>query len=206
MSHDPATIRVLAVDDHPLLREGIAGLIADESDMTLVAQAANGREAIEQYRSHRPDITLMDLQMPEMNGVEATSAICTEFPEARIVVLTTYTADVQVAHAIKAGASGYLLKNSIRTELLTTIRAVHAGRKVISREIASASAGDVLTPSETRILRSIADGLSNKEIGLKLSLTEEAVKGQVKSILSKLDARDRTHAAVIGIRSGIIEP
>ena len=129
MSHDPATIRVLAVDDHPLLREGIAGLIADESDMTLVAQAANGREAIEQFRSHRPDVTLMDLQMPEMNGVEATGAICAEFPDARIVVLTTYTSDVQVAHAIKAGASGYLLKNSIRTELLTTIRAVHAGRK-----------------------------------------------------------------------------
>ncbi len=121
-------------------------------------------------------------------------------------MLTTYTADVQVAHAIKAGASGYLLKNSIRTELLTTIRAVHAGRKAISREIALASAGNVLSPSETRILRSIADGLSNKEIGVKLSLTEEAVKGQVKSILSKLDARDRTHAAVIGIRSGIIEP
>jgi DNA-binding NarL/FixJ family response regulator len=210
MTHEHARIRVLAVDDHPLLREGIAGLIADESDMTLVAEAANGREAIDSFRSHRPDVTLMDLQMPEMNGVEATTAIRAEFPDARIIVLTTYTGDAQVALALKAGASGYLLKNAIRKELLTTIRAVHAGRKVLSPEITFAMANragdDTLSPSETRVLRLIADGLSNKEIAAKLSLTEEAVKGQVKNILSKLDARDRTHAAVIGIRNGIIEP
>jgi DNA-binding NarL/FixJ family response regulator len=209
MSHDETKIRVLTVDDHPLLREGIAGLIADETDMTLVAEATNGREAIEQFRLHRPDVTLMDLQMPELNGVDATTAIRAEFPGARVVVLTTYTGDVQVALALKAGASGYLLKNAIRTELLATIRAVHAGRKVLSPEItfavANRSGADSLSPSETRVLRSIADGLSNKEIAAKLSLSEEAVKGQVKSILSKLDARDRTHAAVIGIRNGIID-
>jgi len=209
MNHDKARIRVLAVDDHPLLREGIAGLIADESDMTLVAEAANGREAIEQFRAHHPDVTLMDLQMPEMNGVDATAAIRAEFPDARVVVLTTYAADAQVALALKAGASGYLLKSSIRTELLTTIRAVHAGRKVLSPEITFGMANrtaDTLSPSETRVLRLIADGLSNKQIAAQLSLTEEGVKGQVKSILSKLDARDRTHAAAIGIRTGIIQP
>lgn len=210
MNQDSARIRVLAVDDHPLLREGIAGLIADESDITLVAEAANGREAIDFFRSHRPDVTLMDLQMPEMNGVEATTAIRAEFPDARIIVLTTYTGDAQVALALKAGASGYLLKNGIRKVLLATIRAVHAGRKVLSPEIAFAvanrAADETLSPSETRVLRLIADGLSNKEIAAKLSVTEEAVKGQVKSILSKLDARDRTHAAVIGMRNGIIEP
>lgn len=209
MSHDEARIRILAVDDHPLLREGIAGLIADESDMTLVAEAANGREAIEQFRAHRPDVTLMDLQMPELNGVEATTAIRAEFPNARIVVLTTYAGDAQVALALKAGASGYLLKSSIRTELLATIRAVHGGRKVLSPEVTfgiANRAGDTLSPSETRVLRLIADGLSNKQIAAKLSMTEEAVKGQVKSILAKLDARDRTHAAVIGVRNGIIEP
>jgi len=210
MIHDKTRrIRVLAVDDHPMLREGIAGLIADESDMTLVAEAANGREAIEQFRAHCPDVTLMDMQMPELNGVDATTAIRAEFPDARVVVLTTYAADAQVALALKAGASAYLLKNSIRTELLTTIRAVHAGRKVLSPEITFAMAhraADTLSPSETRVLRLIADGLSNKQIAATLSLTEEGVKGQVKSILSKLDARDRTHAAVIGVRNGIIDP
>ena len=178
--------------------------------MTLVAEAANGREAIDAFRTHRPDVTLMDLQMPEMSGVEATAAIRAEFPDARIIVLTTYTGDVQVAAALKAGASGYLLKNAIRKELLATIRAVHAGRKVLSPDVAFTMANrtgnEALSPSETRVLRLIADGLSNKEIAAKLSLTEEAVKGQVKSMLSKLDARDRTHAAVIGIRSGIIDP
>lgn len=208
MSPDAVTIRVLAVDDHPLLREGIAALIADEPDIALVGEAADGREAIEQFRRLRPDVTLMDLQMPNVNGIEATITIRAEFPDARIVVLTTYTGDVQVPLALKAGASGYLLKNGIRTELLSTIRAVHAGRKVLSPEItfavASHAAGEALLPSETRVLRLIADGLSNKEIAARLSITEEAVKGQVKNILSKLDARDRTHAAVIGLRNGII--
>jgi DNA-binding NarL/FixJ family response regulator len=208
MSQDAVKIRVLAVDDHPLLREGIAALLADEIDIALVGEAADGREAVEQFRSLLPDVTLMDLQMPHLNGVEATIAIRAEFPHARIVVLTTYTGDVQVPLALKAGASGYLLKNGIRTELLSTIRAVHAGRKVLSPEItfavASHAAGEALLPSETRVLRLIADGLSNKQIGARLSITEEAVKGQVKNILSKLDARDRTHAAVIGLRNGII--
>jgi len=208
MSPDSVTIRVLAVDDHPLLREGIAALIADEIDIALVGEAADGREAVEQFRRLLPDVTLMDLQMPNLNGVEATIAIRAEFPDARIVVLTTYTGDVQVPLALKAGASGYLLKNGIRTELLSTIRAVHAGRKVLSPEItfalASHAAGEALLPSETRVLRLIADGLSNKQIAARLSITEEAVKGQVKNILSKLDARDRAHAAVIGLRNGII--
>ena len=208
MSQAAVKIRVLAVDDHPLLREGIAALLADETDVVLVGEAADGREAVEQFRKLRPDVTLMDLQMPHLNGVEATMAIRAEFPDARIVVLTTYTGDVQVPLALKAGASGYLLKNGIRTELLSTIRAVHAGRKVLSPEItfavASHAAGEALLPSETRVLRLIADGLSNKEIAARLSITEEAVKGQVKNILAKLDARDRTHAAVIGLRNGII--
>ena len=208
MSQDSVRIRVLAVDDHPLLREGIAALIADEIDIALVGEAADGREAVEQFRRLLPDVTLMDLQMPNLNGVEATMAIRAEFPDARIVVLTTYTGDVQVPLALKAGASGYLLKNGIRTELLSTIRAVHAGRKVLSPEItfalASHAAGEALLPSETRVLRLIADGLSNKQIAARLSITEEAVTGQVKNILSKLDARDRTHAAVIGLRNGII--
>jgi DNA-binding NarL/FixJ family response regulator len=208
MSQAAVKIRVLAVDDHPLLREGIAALLADETDVVLVGEAADGREAVEQFRKLRPDVTLMDLQMPHLNGVEATMTIRTEFPDARIVVLTTYTGDVQVPLALKAGASGYLLKNGIRTELLSTIRAVHAGRKVLSPEITFAvtshAAGEALLPSETRVLRLIADGLSNKEIAARLSITEEAVKGQVKNILSKLDARDRTHAAVIGLRNGII--
>jgi DNA-binding NarL/FixJ family response regulator len=210
MAHDSATIRLLAVDDHPLLREGIAGLIADQSDMTLVAEAANGREAVGQFRLHRPDVTLMDLQMPEMTGVEATRAIRSEFSGARIIVLTTYVGDAQVALALKAGASGYLMKNIIRTELVATIRAVHAGRKVLSPDItfaiASHPADEALSASETRILRLIADALSNKQIAATLAITEESVKGQVKSILSKLDARDRTHAAVIGIRTALIEP
>jgi DNA-binding NarL/FixJ family response regulator len=208
MCPESVRIRVLAVDDHPLLREGIAALIADEIDIALVGEAADGREAVEQFRRLLPDVTLMDLQMPNLNGVEATMAIRAEFPDARIVVLTTYTGDVQVPLALKAGASGYLLKNGIRTELLSTIRAVHAGRKVLSPEItfalASHAAGEALLPSETRVLRLIADGLSNKQIAARLSITEEAVKGQVKNILSKLDARDRTHAAAIGLRNGII--
>jgi DNA-binding NarL/FixJ family response regulator len=208
MSSEAVKIRVLAVDDHPLLREGVAALIADETDIALVGEAADGREAVDQFRRLRPDVTLMDLQMPHLNGIEATTTIRAEFPDARIVVLTTYTGDVQVPLALKAGASGYLLKNAIRTELLSTIRAVHAGRKVLSPDItfalASHAAGQMLSPSETRVLALIAEGLSNKEIAARLSMSEEAVKGQIKNILAKLDARDRTHAAVIGLRNGII--
>jgi DNA-binding NarL/FixJ family response regulator len=209
MNNDSKKIRILAVDDHPLLRQGIAGLIADESDMTLVAEAANGREAIQQFRAHRPDVTLMDLQMPEMNGLDAMLAIRGEFPEARIIMLTTYTGDVQARRALQAGARAYLLKNSLHKELLDTIRAVHAGRKNLSPEVsfelAEHAAEDTLSPLEVRVLRLIADGNSNKEIAALLSITEDSVKGHVRNILSKLGANDRTHAAMIGLKRGIIE-
>ena len=209
MSTEPGPIRILAVDDHALLREGIAGLVAGQSDMSLVAQASNGREAIHQFRTHRPDITLMDLQMPEMNGVDAMIAIRGEFPEARIIVLTTYTGDMQVLRALKAGARAYLLKNLLHKELLETIRAVHAGKKTVSPEVsfqlAEHATDDALTPAEVRVLRLIAEGNANKEIAAQLSVSEETVKGQVRNILSKLGANDRTHAAMIGLKRGIIE-
>ena len=209
MSDDSKQIRILAVDDHPLLRQGIAGLIADEPDMTLVAEASNGREAIHQFRTHRPDITLMDLQMPEMSGLDAMVAILGEFSDARIIVLTTYSGDVQALRAIKAGARAYLLKNSLHKELLGAIRAVNAGRKTLSPEVsfqlAEHSAEESLSAAEVRVLRLIAEGHSNKEIAALLSMTEDAVKGQVRSILSKLGASDRTHAAMIGLKRGIIE-
>jgi DNA-binding NarL/FixJ family response regulator len=209
MSAETGPIRILAVDDHALLREGIAGLVAGQSDMSLVAQAPNGREAIHQFRTHRPDITLMDLQMPEMNGVDAMIAIRGEFPEARIIVLTTYTGDVQVLRALKAGARAYLLKNLLHKELLETIRAVHAGKKTVSPEVsfqlAEHATDDALTPAEVRVLRLIAEGNANKEIAVQLSVSEETVKSQVRNILSKLGANDRTHAAMIGLKRGIIE-
>jgi DNA-binding NarL/FixJ family response regulator len=209
MNNDEKKIRILAVDDHPILRQGIAGLIADESDMTLIGEAANGREAIQQFRTHRPDVTLMDLQMPEMNGLDALIAIRGEFPEARIIVLTTYTGDVQATRALKAGARAYLLKNSLHKELLDTIRAVHAGRKTLSPEVsfelAEHSAEELLSAAEVRVLRLIAEGNSNKEIAALLSVTEDSIKGQVRNILSKLGANDRTHAVTIGIKRGIIE-
>lgn len=203
------SIRVLAVDDHLLLREGIATLLAAQPDMKLVAEASNGREAIEQYRIHRPDVTLMDLQMPEMDGVDAMIAICGEFPGARIVVLTTYTGDVQVLRALKAGARGYLLKNLLRKELLETIRLVHAGQKRIPPEVAAGlaehAADETLSAREIEVLRLIAGGNANKEIAAQLSITEETVKGHVKNILAKLGANDRTHAVTMGLKRGIIE-
>jgi DNA-binding NarL/FixJ family response regulator len=209
MNNDEKKIRILAVDDHPVLRQGIAALIEDESDMTLVAEAENGREAIRQFRTHHPDITLMDLQMPEMNGLDAMIAIRGEFPEARIIVLTTYTGDVQARRAMQAGARAYLLKNSLHKELLNTIRAVHAGRKNLSPEVsfelAEHSAEEALSPLEVRVLGLIAQGNSNKEIAALLSVTEDSVKGHVRNILSKLGANDRTHAAMIGVKRGIIE-
>jgi DNA-binding NarL/FixJ family response regulator len=209
MSHDSDPIRILAVDDHQLILQGIAGLIGDEPGMTLVAEAANGREALDEFRRHRPDVTLMDLQMPEMNGIDAMTAIRTEFPEARIIVLTTYRGDVQVLRALKAGARGYLLKSTLVNEMFAAIRAVHAGRKALSAEVsfdlAEHAPEEALSPMEVRVLRLIANGDTNKEIGAKLSVTEEAAKSHVRNILSKLGTDDRTHAAVIGLRRGIIE-
>jgi DNA-binding NarL/FixJ family response regulator len=209
MSADASSIRILAVDDHPLVRQGIASLVAVQSDMTLAAEASNGRDAIQQFRTHRPDVTLMDLQMPEMNGVDAIIAIRNEFPEARIIVLTTYTGDVQILRALKAGARAYLLKNLLHKELLETIRAVYAGKKTLSPEasfqLAEHATDDALTPGEMSVLRLIAAGNANKQIADQLSITEETVKGRVKNILSKLGANDRTHAAMIGVKRGIIE-
>jgi DNA-binding NarL/FixJ family response regulator len=209
VSERSAQIRILAVDDHVLVREGIAILLSNEPDMALVAEASNGREAIQQFRAHRPDITLMDLQMPEMNGVDAIISIRGECPEAKIIVLTTYKGDVQILRALKAGARGYLLKNTFHKELLDTIRAVHAGKKALSPEasyeIAEHATDDPLTPAEINVLRLIAAGNANKQIADQLSVTEETVKGRVKNILSKLGANDRTQAAMIGLKRGIIE-
>jgi DNA-binding NarL/FixJ family response regulator len=209
MSSNAERIRILAVDDHALLRDGIAALVAGEPDMVLVGQGANGRDAIQQFRLHRPDVTLMDLQMPEMSGLDAIIAIRGEFPEARIIVLTTYGGDVQALRALQAGARAYLLKNLVHKELLETIRAVHAGRKTLSADvsyqIAEHATDDALTAGELEVLRLIAGGNANKRIADLLSITEDTVKGRVKNILSKLGANDRTHAAMIGLKRGIIE-
>jgi len=202
-------IRVLAVDDHPLFRGGIVALVAHQPDMSLVGEASNGHEAIQQFRALRPDVTLMDLQMPEMNGVDAMIAILGEFSDARIIVLTTYAGDVQVFRALKAGARAYLLKNLLYKELVDTIRAVHAGKKTLSPEIsyqvAEHATADALNAGEIDVLRLIAGGNANKEIAAQLLIPEETVKGRVRSILAKLGARDRTHAAMIGLKRGIIE-
>jgi DNA-binding NarL/FixJ family response regulator len=209
MSSDTPRIRIVAVDDHPVVRQGIAGLLSVQPDMTVVGEASNGRDAIQQFRIHRPDVMLMDLQMPEMNGIDALIAIRNEFHDAKIVVLTTYAGDVQILRALKAGAQAYLLKNTLHKELLQTIRAVHAGKKTlspeVSYEIAEHGTDDTLTPAEVLVLRLIAGGNANKQIADQLSITEETVKSRVKSILSKLCANDRTHAAMIGLKRGIIE-
>jgi DNA-binding NarL/FixJ family response regulator len=202
-------IRVLAVDDHPLLREGIAAVIQDERDIVLIDQACNGQEAIDKFRSHRPDVTLMDLQMPGMNGIDTMIAIRREFSHARFIVLTTYDGDVQALRALKAGASGYLLKGTLRKNLLDTIRAVHAGRRCIPPEIAldlaDHLADDALTEREVEVLRSVAMGNSNKLIADGLNLSEATVKGHMKNILSKLGASDRTHAVMIAMKRGFID-
>jgi DNA-binding NarL/FixJ family response regulator len=209
MSTEAKRIRILAIDDHALLRQGVKSLVSYEPDMELVAQASTGREAIEQFRRHKPDITLMDLQMPDIGGIEAITAIRSEFPNARIIVLTTYSGDVQVVRALRAGARGYLLKKDVGTDLLEAIRAVHAGSKRIPPEVAAElamhAAADQLTARELEVLKLLAKGNSNKEIATQLSIHEDTVKNHVSSILEKLEANDRTHAVTIGLKRGIIE-
>nr|WP_298721103.1 response regulator transcription factor [uncultured Steroidobacter sp.] len=204
-----AAIRILTVDDHQLLREGIAAVLESEPDMELVAQASNGREAVESFRRLRPDVTLMDLRMPDMSGIDAITAIRAEFPNARIVALTTYAGDVQAAAALKAGAAGYLLKSLVRKELIETIRVVHSGKRwvppQIATEIAEHIADDQLTGREIEVLRRVAAGKSNKIIAGELAISEETVKAHMKSILPKLDATDRTHAVTIALKRGILD-
>jgi DNA-binding NarL/FixJ family response regulator len=209
VTNSPNLIRILTVDDHPLLRKGIAALVNAEPDMKLVAEASNGHEAIEMFRQHQPDVTLMDLQMPDLNGTDTIARIRSEFHDARIVVLTTYTGDAQVLRALRAGARGYILKGHVHRELLETIRAVHAGQKRIppdvAAELADHATDDALSAREIDVLRLIAAGNSNKLIADKLSIGEATVKSHVTNILSKLGANDRAHAVTIGLKRGIIK-
>ena len=208
MTTPTVPIRILTVDDHPALRDGIAAIVETQKDMLLVGEAANGIEAIGMFRNYRPDVTLMDLQMPEMGGLEAIAEIRREWHQARIIVLTTYEGDVQAVRAIKAGAAGYLLKSGLRTELLDVVRAVHAGRRhvppAIALEIAIHSADDELSAREMQILTLIANGNANKAIAYGLSISEDTVKGHMRSIFAKLDVSDRTHAVTAALRRGII--
>ena len=209
MTTDPAVIRILSVDDHPLLRAGISGAINAQPDMSVVAEAADGEEAIASFRIHRPDVTLMDIRMPKTNGIDAISAIRKEFPNARVVVLTTYGGDIQALRAFKAGAVGYLLKSMLRTELIDTIRLAHAGMKrippEIALELAEHAGDDTLTTREIEVLRDVAKGSSNKVIAARLAISEHTVKGHLKNILSKLDASDRTHAVMIALKRGFLD-
>jgi DNA-binding NarL/FixJ family response regulator len=203
------SIRIMTVDDHPLLREGIAAVIEGQDELELVAEASTGEEAIDHYRQHRPDLTLMDLQMPGIGGIAAIEAIRSEFPDARILVLTTYRGDVQALRAFRAGAQGYLLKSELRKEMLSTIRQIMDGKRRIPEEIAHEMAGhandDELTPRETEVLTHVAMGEANRHVALALGIAEETVKAHMKSILAKLAANDRTHAVAIALRRGIIE-
>jgi DNA-binding NarL/FixJ family response regulator len=202
-------IRILTVDDHPLLRDGIAALVNNEDDMKIVAEASGGREAFDRFREHRPDVTLMDLRMPDMDGIDAMVKIIQQYPEARIIVLTTYSGDALIIRALKAGAQGYLLKGLLRKELLDTIRSVHAGRKRISSEVAQQVANhavdSLLTSREIGVLQLIAEGNANKVVADRLAITEDTVKAHVRNILSKLAANDRTHAVTIALKRGIID-
>jgi len=208
MGEPASRIRVLTVDDHPLVREGIVAVLESEQDMDVAGEAANGLEAVERYRSLKPDVTLMDLQMPEMNGIDAIRAIRREFPEARIIVLTTYRGDILASRALKAGAAGYLLKSMLRRDLLDTIRLVHAGRRHIPAEVAQSlaehQADALLTEREIDVLQLVAAGRSNKIVADELSISEETVKSHMKSIMSKLSANDRTHAVTIAMQRGIL--
>jgi len=208
-TRDSKVIRILTVDDHQLLREGIAAVLEGQEDMKLVGEASNGLEAIESFRRVRPDVTLMDLRMPDMSGIEAIRAIRAEFPTARIIVLTTYAGDAQAAAALKAGAAGYLLKNLVRKDLTDTIRVVHSGRRSVPPEIAidiaEHVADDALTDRETQVLRRVAAGKSNKLIAAELDISEGTVKTHMKSILPKLNASDRTHAVMIALKRGILD-
>lgn len=209
MNETATAIRVLVVDDHPLLREGIAAVLAGQADMDLVGEAVDGQDAVEQFRRHQPDVTLMDLQMPRLGGTEAITLIRGEYPSARIVVLTTYKGDVQAMRALKAGAVGYLLKSMLRRELVETIRDVHAGRRRMPPEIAAGiaehAADDALSAREIEVLRCVALGNANREVAAQLGITEETVKAHMKSVLAKLSAKDRTHAVTIALRRGFIE-
>ena len=206
---EPHTIRVLVVDDHPIMRSGLRGEIDAQADMQVVAEASNGNEAIELFRVHRPDVTLMDVRMPALGGIEAIEALRKEFPTARFVILTTAAGDIIALRAFKAGAVGYLLKNLLRTELIDTIRIVHSGRRRIppdiAREMAEHAADDSLSQRELDVLRAVSQGQANKIIASELGISENTVKNHVNSILSKLDANDRTDAAIIAIRRGYIE-
>jgi len=206
---DGGRIRILVVDDHPMLREGIAAVVQPQTDMLLVGEAEDGAQALEAFRKLLPDVTLMDLQMPNMNGVDAIATIRAEFPRARIVVLTTYKGDAQARSALKAGAVGYLLKGTLRKELLDTIRAVHAGRRHVpadvAQEIALHTGEETLSEREISVLRLVAEGWANKEIAHKISVTEDTVKAHLKSIFAKLDVGDRTQAVTLALRRGIID-
>lgn len=208
MNINSNSIRILTVDDHPLLRDGIAALVNNQPDMTVVAEASSGLEAVERFKEHRPDITLMDLRMPDMDGIDTMTAIIREFPEARIIVLTTYSGDALIVRALKAGAQGYILKGLLRKELLDTIRSVHSGRKRIAPEVASEvvnfAADSLLTIREIDVLQLIAEGSANKVVADRLTITEDTVKAHVRNILSKLGANDRTHAVTIALKRGII--
>jgi DNA-binding NarL/FixJ family response regulator len=209
MSEERPRIRVLTVDDHPLLREGIATLVNDQPDMEVVAQAATGRDGIQEFATHRPDVTLMDLRLPDMSGIDTLAAIRAESPEARILVLSTSDGDVEIQRALSAGAYGYLLKSMPPRELVDAIRQVHAGRKRIPPEVAAHIAehlaDESLTPREIEVLGLVASGNRNKEIGARLFISEETVKVHVKHVMDKLGASDRTQAVAIAIRRGIIQ-
>ena len=209
MNEAAPLIRILTVDDHPILREGIASLILNQPDMDLVAEASDGREAVEQFRRYRPDVTLMDLQMPGMNGIDSMNAIRADFPAARIIVLTTFSGDVHASRALKAGAYAYVLKSMVRKELLDTIRLVHRGIRRVHKDVAVELAQNLgaaaLTDREIDVLKLAGVGFSNKRIAAKLGINDETVKSHMSAILAKLDASDRTHAVTLALRRGIID-